>query len=631
MEEIGSNDNVNLVAQATMVPELGDRKFEGMGEVNTRRYFLQKDDDDKKVTSPVLDDMGEQVKLDKAAMEDFFVWGMKKFPAKHYMYVVKKHGLGFAKSGEVVPISAREMKQVLENVEERTGLKPDVLSWDACNMEQIEVQYELKERAQVMTGSPEAIRAVEFPYPTLLHNLTKYAPQQTPETVGQTVVKSYSVDAPRSIQTAIDLRKMDQLGSSMKTLVDTLLSEDVSRDILYTNLMKSASFEPEESLALTYNFRDFAGFIQNLGTDPHIKSEAVHEAAKKAYKALKDSELARHMHPTTKRLKGLSEGAGSSAFLPWRAPSESIRESYRELEWAKDTGWDKLLDHIFEEQPKNLKEEKGSEATLDLGLGKLALYGYKKFVSPYLLSGCPYDPSCSQYSREALENYGIWEGSKMSFMRVVSCQGHGAGGHDPVPHKHGESCEHGHDHHHHHEPVKKPLPDVILHPPEAKEKSGLRKRLEGTLFKVARVTGKLVGGAVAGLVGAPIGAALGAFWGAKAGAGTLDDYNQEVREKYGDHKTDRFQEVQAPLTAAGTKVREVITEKTGSTILGKVAGSVAGTVAGAAIGLVGAGYFGYRFFGGFAGVGLQNLAKDALGELPTHHHTEQILRRDYAA
>lgn len=623
-EQVGSTDSVNLVAQATMVPELGDRRFDGMGQVNTRRYYLTKDNDEDKVTSPVVEDLGEQKRLTPDSMEDFFAWGVKTFPAKHYMFVVKKHGLGFAKNGSSVAVSPRELREVLENLEKKTGVKPDVLSWDACTMMQMEVEYELKDRAQVMTGSPEAIRAVEFPYPTLLHNLTKYAKDETAEAVGQTVVQSYHVDAPLTTQTAVSLHKMGEVGHQVKHLVDTIFAADIPRDILYTDLMKSASYQPQESLSLDYNFRDVAGFLKNLGTDEKITDPRVKQAAVKAYKAVKDSELARNLHASKLATKHLSEGSGSSTFLPWKMPSHKLMESYSELAWAKDTGWDKLLAHILEQKTEPADPQQSSLSGR-FSLGKMALYGYKKFVSPYLLSGCPYDPSCSQYTLEALKEHGLWKGSKMGFMRVISCQGHGAGGHDPVPHSH-DRCP---DHEHHHE--MKPLPDVTLHVPEVAEKSALRKRTEIMAFRAARLAGSLLGGTVAALGAAPIGAALGAIWGGKAGAGTLDAFNDRVEEKYGHHKTESLKKIQSPLAEAGKLVHQKIEDWTGSKALAGAAGAVAGTVVGTTLGALGAAAFSFRYFGGFAGLGLQNVVKDYAGELPVHHHTEQLLRRDYAA
>lgn len=402
MEEIGSTDSVNLVAQATMVPELGDRRFQSTGEVNTRRYYVTQDDDLNHVGSPVVEQFDEQKKLNGQTLEDFMLWGMKKFPANHFMLVVKKHGLGFAANGSSVPLSARELRETLERVEKKTGIKPDVLCWDSCNMQQWEVAYELKDRAKVMTGSPEAIPAVEFPYPTMLHNLVRYPKEQNAETMGQTIVQSYAAEAPQTTQFALDLSKMDQVGKSLKGFVDSALSSGVPQDRLYTNLMKSASFEPKESLNFAYNFRDVAGFLSEVSRDPNITSESVKENAKKALQALREAKLDQSVSPQRAHLKNLSEEVGPSAFLPWKKPSKELLDSYSQLAWAKDTGWDKLLAYTLKPQ-----HSAAEAAPLPKGLGKLALYAYKKYVSPYLLTDCPYDISCSEYARLSIQNQGL--------------------------------------------------------------------------------------------------------------------------------------------------------------------------------------------------------------------------------
>ena len=62
--------------------------------------------------------------------------------------------------------------------------------------------------------------------------------------------------------------------------------------------------------------------------------------------------------------------------------------------------------------------------------------GYKFFVSPLIGNSCRYLPTCSDYSIEALENYGFFRGSYMSLKRIFSCHPikflGGSGGFDPV-------------------------------------------------------------------------------------------------------------------------------------------------------------------------------------------------------
>lgn len=599
MEEIGSTDSVNLVAQATLVPEFGDRRFQRMGEVNTRRYYLTQDDDLGQVNSPVVQQFDRQQRLNGQSLEDFLCWGIEKFPAKNFAVIIKKHGLGFAANGSSVPLSARELRQTLENVEQRSGVKPAVLCWDACNMQQWEVAYELKDRAAVMTGSPEAIPAVEFPYPTMLHNLVRYPQEQNAKTLGQTVVQSYAAETPQTTQFAVDLKQVDQVGARVRDFVEQVLQAQVPQERLYTNLLKSASFEPKESLSLAYNFRDFSGFLRLVIEDEKIAAPAVKQAAAAVLESLAAARIDGNVDPVKAHLKNLSPEVGPSAFLPWKQPSQALRDSYSQLGWAKDTGWDRLLDYTLD-GPGEPRSERGE--------GNLGLYVYKKYVSPYLLTDCPYTVSCSEFARESLKELGPWEGLKWSFMRVISCQDGARGGADEV-----SPCAHDHG-------PRPTLPELTVQAPPALEKSETRKRAENVLFRAAGVGGKLLGGTLAAVAGGLTGAVLGGVWGARAGAGTLDEFNQGVAEKYGPAKAHSLQHLQALLVAPGRKLNE---------LGGRVIGSLAGGLAGMGLGLAGGAAFSYRYFGGFAGLAAQNLAKDSLGELPVHYHTEQILRSSY--
>jgi len=55
---------------------------------------------------------------------------------------------------------------------------------------------------------------------------------------------------------------------------------------------------------------------------------------------------------------------------------------------------------------------------------------YKTFISPVLGSNCRFYPSCSSYTRKAIEKYGILRGMQKGFWRILKCNPLNKGGID---------------------------------------------------------------------------------------------------------------------------------------------------------------------------------------------------------
>ena len=65
--------------------------------------------------------------------------------------------------------------------------------------------------------------------------------------------------------------------------------------------------------------------------------------------------------------------------------------------------------------------------------------GYKFFISPLLGNSCRYLPTCSEYSIDALKEFGLLKGIFISFKRILTCHPikflGGNDGFDPVKRK----------------------------------------------------------------------------------------------------------------------------------------------------------------------------------------------------
>jgi putative membrane protein insertion efficiency factor len=58
---------------------------------------------------------------------------------------------------------------------------------------------------------------------------------------------------------------------------------------------------------------------------------------------------------------------------------------------------------------------------------------YRLLLSPWLGSACRFEPTCSAYSLQALQQHGAVTGSTLTLYRLARCQPWCQGGHDPVP------------------------------------------------------------------------------------------------------------------------------------------------------------------------------------------------------
>jgi hypothetical protein len=65
-------------------------------------------------------------------------------------------------------------------------------------------------------------------------------------------------------------------------------------------------------------------------------------------------------------------------------------------------------------------------------LALLTLRIYKRWISPLLPSACRFQPTCSEYTLDAIERYGVLRGVALGLGRLLRCHPFHPGGFDPV-------------------------------------------------------------------------------------------------------------------------------------------------------------------------------------------------------
>lgn len=63
----------------------------------------------------------------------------------------------------------------------------------------------------------------------------------------------------------------------------------------------------------------------------------------------------------------------------------------------------------------------------------LPIHAYRWTLKPWLGNACRFEPTCSAYALQALDDHGAWAGSYLATKRLLRCHPWCDGGFDPVP------------------------------------------------------------------------------------------------------------------------------------------------------------------------------------------------------
>lgn len=364
-ETVGPNPNLSFVAQLARAPEeIGQPEGgtrAGGDWVGVRRYESRFSgvEDEESLRAKLVETLPDDTDMGATdTLADFLRWGIKNYPAKHYMVIVNNHGAGFlGVSYDDIHhshLDPDELSDVLSQVRAETGVKPDVLLFDACEMAQAEVAYELRNDAGYLVGSEELIGAPGLPYPEILA-LPAFDDDVSGRTLAAHIVEASAADQVERMDdedddaalqlSAIDLAKMGDLRDACDQLSEALRADGISRTRLAGIVKRTKKFSGRSKAE--HDFRDLGDFATRLLHSRQLKSEAVRVAAQGVLDAL-DKTVIAHQNEG----EGMARTHGMSVYLPTDGGRDPLKPHKRDpfhylaLDMSHEGQWPDLIAHI---------------------------------------------------------------------------------------------------------------------------------------------------------------------------------------------------------------------------------------------------------------------------------------------
>jgi len=330
MEMIGSTDKVNIVTEVGRIA--GYDSSDGDWKT-ARRYLVKKDNDTKKITSPVVQEIAKVDMGDYNHLVEFTKWAQTNYPAKRYMLIIWNHGAGWIKSVRTMEaakgisyddqtgnhITTPQLGMAMKSIG-----KIDVIGTDACLMQMPEVNYEIKDFVDYIVASEETEPGDGYTYNLMLGPLVA-KPTMLGAELGKLAVDAYAdhYGTQDHTQSLVLASAMNGFIAPINNFVAAAMAANEKP------LIKSAM-----SSAQAYAYAENKDLVHFLSLYAASSANANVKATAKALQDYVTKTLVLHNRTNA----NYSDSHGLAIYMP-----NYTNSAYGALAWSKASQWDEFI------------------------------------------------------------------------------------------------------------------------------------------------------------------------------------------------------------------------------------------------------------------------------------------------
>ncbi len=347
MMEVGSNENVHVIAYVTVKRENEEKK--------TVKYYVDKGN---------LTQIGELMVKDSGDVETFteaLEWAHIEYPSDHFALVLWDHGNGILNrtpswlkgicfdetTGHY--LTDRNLFAAFGWIRDRFrhGKNIDVVACDACLMGSVEMGYTLQPYVDYYVASEETVPGNGFPYAQVLAPFKDGSPEPADFATNIVNVYAESYDQYSNVGytlSALDLSQLDPLVKRLDLIAQFFTNQlKMRRNQTIINALKQAIQQPT---CLHFTRAEYVDLYQCLSCILQSVTNMELDPSKLWYikKVINDTlPLIQKTVIANKFSDAYKQSCGMSVYFPIKA----LDASYDELLWSEWTKWSEFMTAFF--------------------------------------------------------------------------------------------------------------------------------------------------------------------------------------------------------------------------------------------------------------------------------------------